>query len=456
MKRILTYTLTFILLLSCTKEVQESVSLSLYISGKDLTKVGLDASLRTYWSQGDEATVFYRSPSASKWYYDGTDGAYSGILKYSGTPMKESEAAIYAVCPANGTATLSGTVISLDLPTEQILGGSRNMVPMLVAGTSGSDLVFDYATALVGFSLEGYGQVKDIVLKGNEGEALCGAATIDMSQSAPHVVLDSEATGTEIRLKAEGDACLADVAGESCDFYISLPPMTLKDGFTIQVNYMRGASQLIKYTGSVKLNAGELLMVGTIRTDDEFILEVDFNQGYGYGKSNVSGALSDFKTDYGVTLPTSSGTSSAVYDMNISGQTYRFELGYCNGVSPVGYFYLTASDTLEPSLAISTNGWYMKLPKVENHVLTGFSNVAGRTITSASSTEYFITTDVSVSRADARNKCVSGKLMAPQEIGQEYRAYITEPSEDKEYYLNLYAGGWLYIQNLKLYYRRIR
>ncbi len=456
MKRTITYIFIAVLLLSCTKESQEQVTLSLSIAGEDITRVSLDEDLRTCWTKGDKATVFYRGSSATEWSYEGQDGAYVGLLKYIGTPIKDAGSATYAICPANSSATLSGSTISLALPSSQYLGAGRNMAPVLVAETSSADLVFGYATSLVGISLEGYGQVKDIVFEGNSGEALCGAATIDMSLDAPYVALSSSASGTQIVLTTGDDTPLADIAGEPRKLYISVPPMTFKKGFTVHVNYTRGGSQVIRYTDALVLNASQVLMLDNIRANDELVLEVDFNQGYGVGKSNVAAALADFKAEYGITLPSTSGTASATYDMNISGQTYRFEMGYCNGVDPVGYFYLTANDSIEPSLAIATNGWYMKLPQVTDHVLTGFSNVAGRTVTSASSTEYFITTDVSVSRGDARNKCVSGKLTAPQEMGQEYRAYIVEPSEDEEYYLNLYAGGWLYMQNLKLYYRRIR
>lgn len=456
MKRTITYIFIAVLLLSCTKESQEQVTLSLSIAGEDITRVSLDEDLRTCWTKGDKATVFYRGSSATEWSYEGQDGAYGGLLKYIGTPIKDAGSATYAICPANSSATLSGSTISLDIPSRQYLGAGRNMAPVLVAETSASDLVFGYATALVCVSLEGYGQVKEIVLEGNAGEALCGAATIDMSLDAPYVALSSSASGTQIVLKTGDDTPLADISGDSRTFYISVPPMTFREGFTVRVNYTRGGSQIIKYTDAVALEAAQVLMLGDVRMNDEIVLELDFNQGYGVGKANAASALTDFKAEYGITLPTAGGTASAIYDMNISGQTYRFEMGYCNGVDPVGYFYLTASDSIEPSLAISTNGWYMKLPKVADHVLTGFSNVAGRTVTTASSTEYFITTDVSVSRGDARNKCVSGKLTAPQEMGQEYRTYILTPHEDKDYYLCLYAGGWLYMQNLKLYYTKIK
>ncbi len=455
MKRAILYLLA-LLLLSCQKESPQQVSISLSVSGQDPTKVSLDDDLRTSWNKGDKATVFYKSTTATEWQYDGNDGAREGLLKYTGSPLKESASESYAVCPSDLSASLTGTVMSLNFPSEQVLEGSRNVAPVLVSRSSSSDLVFSYATSLVSFSLKGFGQVEDIVFQGNDGEVLCGEAVVDMSQAQPALILGQGASGKELTMKRPGDVPLADLSEETGEFYISLPQITLQKGFTIYVNYVRGNTQLIKYTDSITLTAGEVTPLGEIRAEETFTVEIDFNQGYGVGKSNIANALADFKSEYGVTLPTATGTGSAVYDMLVDGEEYRFEFGYCNGTTP-GNFYLTANDdAIAPCLAMSTNGWYVKLPKVENHLLIGFSNVAGRTITTTSSTEYFITTDVSVSRSDARSKCVSNKLYAPQEVGQEYYAYIDIPSADEDYYICLYAGGWLYMQNLKLYYRRIR
>ena len=311
MKRAITYIFIAILLLSCTKESQEQVTLSLSIAGESITRVSLDKGLRTCWTAGDKATVFYGGTSATEWSYEGQDGAYEGLLKYIGAPIKDAGAATYAVCPANSSATLSGSTISLTLPSSQYIGTGRNMAPVLVAETSASDLVFGYATALVGISLKGYGQVKDIVLEGNAGEPLCGEATIDMALDAPYVALSSSASGKEIVLKTWDDTPLADISGEARTFYISVPPMTFKEGFTVQVNYTRGGSQIIKYTDAVVLEAAQVLMLGDVRMNDEIVLELDFNQGYGLGKAYAASALADFKAEYGITLPTAGGTSSA-------------------------------------------------------------------------------------------------------------------------------------------------
>lgn len=444
------------LLISCQKNTPQQVSMSLSVSGQDMTKVCLDGALRTSWNKGDKATVFYKSTTATEWHFEGSDGDREGLLKYAGSPLKESSSEIYAVCPSDPSASLAGNIISMNFPSEQVLEGNRNLSPVLVARSASSDLVFSYATSIVSFSLRGFGQVKDIVFQGNDGESVCGAAVVDMAQGHPALILDQSASGKKVTLKRYGDVPLADLSEETAEFYISLPQVTLHEGFTIYVNYVKGKTQLIRYTDSITLSAGEAIPLGEIRADETFVVEIDFNQGYGVGKSNIAKAVADFKSEYGVALPTTSGTGSAVYDMHVGDADYRFEFGYCNGVTP-GYFYMTANDeTIPPSLAMSTNGWYMKLPKVENHLLIGFSNKAGRTITTTSSTEYFITTDVSVSRADARNKCVSNKLTSPQQVGQEYHAYIDTPSMDKDYYICLYAGGWLYMQNLKLYYRRIK
>jgi hypothetical protein len=46
--------------------------------------------------------------------------------------------------------------------------------------------------------------------------------------------------------------------------------------------------------------------------------------------------------------------------------------------------------------------------------------------------------------------------MPPQNIGEEYVAYIGDGDPLADYFLTQYAGGWLYIQKLRLGYRRIR
>lgn len=457
MKRII-YSAICLAILSCTKAAEEgTVDLSLTVSGEQLTKVGMTENGSTVWNTGDDATVFYKSSSQTRWFYYGEDGSAVGHLKYTGNPFETSGTQVVAMMPYNETAVLEDGVLSFDLPSEQLVAAGGGVSPVLVVSTASDNLVFSYATALVKVALKGYGSVKSFSIAGNAGEVLCGAASVDMTSDRPLVRLCDDASGKSIRVSAKDGGLLACLDGGEAALYVSVPEMSFEDGFTLTVEYSRGGKQNVKYTDAISLSASKVYDLGSIEAMDELVLEVDFNQG----KSNAADAVKAIKSVYGVTMPAKGSTpvKDAVYSFNVDGTVYDFKFGYCPDTdtsSSSGHYM--GDNNGQACLLISTNGWYISLPKIENHVLHWFSTVAGRTIDSsvASSTEYFITTNVSSTRGVARNNCVSDRLMPPQNIGEEYVAYIGDGDPSADYFLTQYAGGWLYIQNLKLYYRRIR
>ena len=447
-------------LLSCTKGVgDDTVNLSLSVSGEQLTKVGLTSDVSTFWNSGDDATVFYRSSVQTRWLYSGEDGAAAGHLKYTGNPFETSAAEVIAMMPYNETAVLENGMISFVLPSEQTVPENGGICPVLVASTTSDDLVFNYATALVKVTLKGYGSVTSLSMTGNSGEVLCGEASVDMTSESPVVKLSGVASGRNVRVSAKSGGVIAALEGGETSLYVSVPEMTFEDGFTLTVGYSRGGAQTIKYTDAIYVEAGKVYDLGSVEAMDELVLEVDFNQG----KSTSSDAVKAIRNAYGVTMPEKGGVSvpvtAAAYSFNIGGTAYDFRFGYCpdTDISSSSGHYIGVSDS-KACLLLSINGWYLSLPKIEGHVLHWFSTVAGRNISSsvASSTEYFITTNVSSSRGVARNNCVSDRLTAPQNIGEEYVAYIGDGDPTVDYYLTQYAGGWLYIRKLRLGYRRIK
>lgn len=447
--------LTFALL-SCTKsEQQVQFALSLDVLQTPETKVGLNDSGKTYWNAGDRVVVFYKSSVPTGWSFVGEDGATFGKLQYQGSPFEVTGKDIYAMMPYNETASLSDGVIDFILPEDQVVpqGG---ICPVMVSHSTSDELTFRYATALVKVTLKGVGQIAGLSLSGNKDEVLCGQASIDMTSSESYVVLDAGASGREVRVSAEEGGLLAELNGGQTELYVSVPQMTFEDGFTLTVEYLRGGVQNINYTGTISVEAGKIYDVGEVEAIDELVLELDFN----HKKTNASDAAKAMKAAYGTALPTAAGTLRQDYTFNIDGVDYVFRFDYCPDTSlsegAKGH-YLGAYES-QACLLLSTNGWYISLPEIEGHVLRWVSTVAGRTISSdiAGTTEYFVTTDVSSSRGTARNNCVSDRLMPPQAIGEEHFAYIGDADPAADYYLTQYGGGWLYIQKLRLGYKRIK
>ena len=443
-------------LVSCVSEKhQKQFELSLKMSQDPVTRIGLTDNYVTYWNTGDQASVFYKSNTPTLWTYVGEDGANAGVIEYKGNPFDVSGEDIFALMPYNETASLKSGSINFVLPSAQVVGNGR-ITPVMVSHSTSDELVFHYATALVKVTLKGSCQVAALTLTGNNNEVLCGPASVDMTSSEPHVVLDAEASGREIRLLSDVDGLLADIKEGQTDLYISVPQMIFTDGFTLAVEYSRGGVQKIDYTGQVSLAAGKIYDIGSIETNDELVLELDFNQR----KTNAADAAKAIKAAYGAELPTAAGTLRKDYTFTIDGQDYTFKFDYCPDTSlPEGSkgHYLGVNES-QACLLLSTNGWYISLPKIEGHVLRWISTVAGRTISAdvASTTEYFVTTDVSSSRGVARNCCVSDRLTPPQKIGEEHFAYIGDADPSADYYLTQYGGGWLYIQKLRIGYKRIK
>lgn len=459
MKQITSYLCALLLVCSCVEGTDEGlVHLSLNVSGEQPVRTLLDENLHTCWNAGDKAAVFYKSSVSTLWAYYGEDGASSGKLEYRGNPFEASGDKVTAIMPYTETARLEGDVISFTLDSRQEVRGEGGTAAVLVGTTDSDDIVFRYATALIHLSLSGYGQVAGLSLTGNAGEILCGNASVDMSSASPCVSLAGDADGRTVHVEAADGGLLADLNAETADLYVSVPQMTFAEGFTIEIEYSRGGTQTVAYTGPISVEAGKVYTAGCVEAIDEIVLELDFNQGFGKGKSNVSKAAKAMKDVYGVDVPTDANTMAADYFFNLDGKTYKFVFGYCPGTdltSSKGH-YLGGDDNIPPCLVISTNGWYLSLPKIEGHVLRWFSSVSGRDLTVASSTEYFITTDVSSSRGNARNNRVSDRLEAPHAMGEEYVAYVGDGNPSADYYLTQYAGGWLYVQKLRFGYRRIK
>ena len=451
------FTAALLLLFSCTKQVETPmVSLSLDITGATAARVGLDADSHTYWSSGDKATVFYHSSKPTLWTYSGEDGAYSGQLKYMGNPFVHDEEKTVAMMPYDASARLEGDEISFTLPSEQVVSSEGGASPVLVASSLSDALTFDYATALVKLTLKGYGTLSSLTLKGNNDEILCGNATVDMSDSQPCVRLASGASGKSLRVSGKDGAPIANMLGGKADLYVSVPEMTFANGFIIEAEYSRGGKQIIKHTDQANLYAGRVYDLGEVSACDEIVIELDFS----HGKAKAADCVAAIKKAYGVDFHVYQSTNvitSGSYKFNIEGNAYDIVMGYCpdTDLSSSRGFYIGESEG-SACLMISTNGWYMAIPKIENHVLYWFSCVAGKNLTTASSTEYFVTTDVSTSRGNAKNHCVSDRLTAPQTVGQEYVSYVGDADTAEDYYLTQYAGGWLYMQKICFGYRRVK
>ena len=420
-----------IICLSCAKNGSQPETLSLNVASESVTKVSLGNDYVTTWNTGDCATVFYRSQLATEWNYVGDDGALCGQLRYVGEPMHNTTDEIVAVVPADDQATLASGVLKTAVASVQ-----KGFAPILVSHTRNSDLYFKYAGALLQLTLKGYGTIERIRLVGNDSEVLCGPVEIDSSDDRPVALLTSDASGREVILESADGGYLAELTGEARRFFFSLPQLTLSKGVMIEVYYSRGSVQKIQYTDEIKLEAGKVFSIEEVLADDELIIELDFSKE-------------------AMGFPTTASTSGS-YNVNINGTIYNFVCGFCpNADLTKAKYYINTSSS--PSyLYVYQNGWYMQLPKIENHELYWFSAVPMRTITENSSTEYYISTDISVSSFVARNFCVSDKLTAPQTEGEEYVAYLQRVDSDKELYLTQYAGGSLHLKTLKFGYKRVK
>ena len=182
------------------------------------------------WTSGDAIGITSASASGfGRYEYRGTED--TEFAEFEGDPIEGD--LFYAVYPYSGDAVMSGSVLTLELPsvqeyTEASFAPSSS--PM-VAKSGSTDLEFKNLCGLLKLNLTGTATVRSVVFR-SSGRGVSGQATVDMDyESVPELVMSGDA-GTSVTLDCgEGVALSGTVP---VPFYIVLPAGTY-DEFSIEV-----------------------------------------------------------------------------------------------------------------------------------------------------------------------------------------------------------------------------
>lgn len=218
------------------------------------TKTSLDGNNRVVWSKEDEIAIFQGFSIADE-YHVTESSAETGTASFtlasdnsnknnsdfvSGLEMP-SNVAYY---PYSKTITCVNSEagkyeLGVSLPAVQTYAFNSfgtGSFPMVAATTSVADhtLRFMNVSGAIKLQLMGDVTIKSIVIQGNNGEKLSGAATVHayVDGTAPAVNM-AETAGTTVTLDCGEGIKLEN--GSATSFIMSLPPVLFSAGFTLTV-----------------------------------------------------------------------------------------------------------------------------------------------------------------------------------------------------------------------------
>lgn len=206
-------------------------------------KTTMDSNFDLSWTAGDGISVFCNATDNQKYTFTGNTGDYNGIFTQAGSgSATASFSKYYAIYPYDESIScVSEGVFNISYPATQAYTYPRmvsGIAPMAAVTDAIGDNTLEFKN-LCGFlkvSLYGKGTVKSIVLKGNNGEKLSGAATVSLSaDGAPVITMADDASG-EVTMEMGEGAELVNSSDKPKSFIFVLPPTEFTKGISITVN----------------------------------------------------------------------------------------------------------------------------------------------------------------------------------------------------------------------------
>ena len=244
MKKLLLFAAAAAMFAACSTDTTEDIAVLpdriLRVSfSDDNSRVQLDENSRTVWNEGDLISVFNKTNGNECWQFDGkTSDSVGTISKVSGSAGGSAIGKIFAVYPyAEYNAISADGTITTEIPATQkycadSYGVGNNI---MVASSESGDLAFKNALGWIKIRLSGTETVKSLVLEGNDGETLAGAATVDTDSA---VSLAADAAKSLTLYCDEGVALSYDPTA----FYFAVVPQVFEKGITVTAHYSDGST----------------------------------------------------------------------------------------------------------------------------------------------------------------------------------------------------------------------
>ena len=269
------------------------------------TKTSLD-NLNVLWKQGDQVSIFAGSTINEHYQVtDASDGKTTAALTRVESPgfVAGSEIPVnVAFYPYASTAEIaksgSAYVISgIELPATQYYASAsfdNGAFPMAAVTSSTSDysLKFKNILGCLKLQLKGTAKIASISVTGNNGEVLCGAAQVTVSNTATPTIALTDATAKTVSLDCGNGVQLSKTAATA--FIIALPPMTMTGGFTVTVTDTDGAMMELKTIKSQTVKRSDILKFPV----KEYIPYVDLGLSVKWAAFNVGATAPEDYGDY--------------------------------------------------------------------------------------------------------------------------------------------------------------
>ena len=219
----------------------------------DETRIQLNSAQKTVWTKEDLVSVFYRSDANQKWQYQGETGERVGNLKRvedaTATTQTTKTVVVYPYSK-NYWLNTDNYAIDATLPaTQYYAAGSYGVGSnLMVSQSEFTQFSLKSVCGWLKLQLTGNGEVvKSIKFRGNNGEQVAGLIYVDTATA--EATLASEMGGSDDN-NAGGNLVFDDtiitevvldcgegvtLGAEATPFYISLPPQTFANGFTVEI-----------------------------------------------------------------------------------------------------------------------------------------------------------------------------------------------------------------------------
>ena len=243
----------------CAKEIadnqqiqsQEKVAMT-FVSNAVSTRTSLaDDQTTVVWTAGDRIGIFDEAQGNNPFDIAGIDGSsatFEGEAVPSGT--------YYGLYPYSETASVSGQVITTELPSEQtaIPGTFAQNVNLSAAVSDGeNELYFQNVCGLVTVEISSVPEgltLKSVTLSGLNGEKIAGKVNINMAAGTLAAEAADAETSASVTLTAADGAAL-----EAGKYVFAIIPADFTQGLKVGLNYDEGTSEIL-LNGQVTVAAG--------------------------------------------------------------------------------------------------------------------------------------------------------------------------------------------------------
>lgn len=290
---------------SCMREFSEEQP----VSDKSSIQVSIEqlAATKTYledtqvkWASGDRLLLFDGVSSGSIYKVsDASAGSvsaqflYEGTLGESGGYKLDHSIAFYPMdenvgCLSSGSGAYKLTGVTL--PARQVYqedSFASGAFLMVAVKDKDSEGPYSFRNVCGGLRLQFYGDcaVREIEVRGNDGELLAGNASVAAYSDGSVPVITVNSGASETVILDCGAAGIRLKKSQATDFIISLPPMVFSKGFKVTVRDVLGREMVLKTSRSNSVLRSSLLKMPAAKFE---VIPSGQNVVYDLDKDNYS------------------------------------------------------------------------------------------------------------------------------------------------------------------------